>query len=176
MSSNPVVRNTAYCLAHVPDLVRYGSKPRREIEKDPGLAPALADATRPFDAVAAYPPNQVYVGRLSPDELAAMPRPWFESAAAGDGSVDGTGPFGEVVHWGAALLAATTRRARRLGIDAGDVVAGREQRFQGWNREFGRAKKSEVQGIGHGRGPMVTARRRFRPPPSAASVCASCAE
>jgi len=31
MPSRAVVRNAAFCLAHVPDLVRYGSKPRREL-------------------------------------------------------------------------------------------------------------------------------------------------
>ncbi len=33
-SSDPVIRNSVHCLAHVPDLVTYGSKPRREIAKD----------------------------------------------------------------------------------------------------------------------------------------------
>ena len=34
MPENPVVKNYAYCLIHAPDLVRYGSKPRREIAKN----------------------------------------------------------------------------------------------------------------------------------------------
>jgi len=38
---NPVVRNCAFCLVHTPDLVRYGSKPRRELAADPSLAPCL---------------------------------------------------------------------------------------------------------------------------------------
>ena len=37
MESHPVVRNFPYCPAHVPDLVRYGSKPRREIARNPAL-------------------------------------------------------------------------------------------------------------------------------------------
>ena len=37
----PVIRGSAYCLAHVPDLVRFGSKPRREIVADPQLLPRL---------------------------------------------------------------------------------------------------------------------------------------
>jgi hypothetical protein len=35
MSSDPVVRGAASCVAHAPDPVRYGSRPRREIALDP---------------------------------------------------------------------------------------------------------------------------------------------
>ena len=34
MSSNPVIKNYAYALVHVPDLVRYGSKPQQEVARD----------------------------------------------------------------------------------------------------------------------------------------------
>jgi len=30
VTGDPVIRGSAFCLVHVPDLVRYGSKPRRE--------------------------------------------------------------------------------------------------------------------------------------------------
>ena len=33
----PVIKASAYTLAHAPDLVRYGSKPAREIEKKPEI-------------------------------------------------------------------------------------------------------------------------------------------
>ena len=34
MSTTPVVREHAYCLAHVPELVQFASKPMREIARD----------------------------------------------------------------------------------------------------------------------------------------------
>ncbi len=33
----PVIRGVRFFLAHTPGLVRYGSKPARELGKDPGL-------------------------------------------------------------------------------------------------------------------------------------------
>ncbi|MDH3739780.1 MAG: glycine/sarcosine/betaine reductase complex component C subunit beta [Alphaproteobacteria bacterium] len=90
---NPVIRNTAQCLVHVPDLVVYGSKPRREILKEPGTEQRLKKSSRSFDAAVRYPPNQTYIGNLTPDQLAATPRPWY--AATTDATA--AGPFGEIV-------------------------------------------------------------------------------
>jgi len=45
---NPVIRNCAQYLVHVPDLMPYSSKPHREIAKDPAVGPRLAVALRSF--------------------------------------------------------------------------------------------------------------------------------
>ncbi len=92
---NPVISQCAFCLVHVPDLVRHGSKPRRELARDPALADLIALTLRSFDEAVRYPPNQVFIGNLAPEELAVMPRPWF-SATSGHSSA--SGPFGEIVH------------------------------------------------------------------------------
>lgn len=94
---NPVIRNSAYCLVHVPDLVRYGSKPRREIADDPVFEERLGAALRPFEAAVAYPPNQTFIGNLEPAGLAAIERPWFYSRHAGQDGTTNTGPFGEII-------------------------------------------------------------------------------
>jgi len=78
---NPVIQSIFCCLAHAPDLVRYGSKPRREIGADPAFARALAAHRRDFAAARAYPPNRTFIGEISPDELADLPRPWYGQAA-----------------------------------------------------------------------------------------------
>ncbi len=113
-AANPVLRNTAYCLAHVPEWVRFGSKPRRELRRDPTLAASLEGALRDFARCVAYPPNQVFVGRLTPAELGRLPRPWFETAPAGPGEVEALrrGPFGEIV--GGAFLTALVAHAAGL--------------------------------------------------------------
>jgi len=96
--------NTAYCLFQVPDLVRYGSKPLREIRREPSRLAAIAAHLRPFEAAVAYPPNQVFVGNLPPDALNDIPRPWWRQRATpassphpslGDGTCEGA--FGRIL-------------------------------------------------------------------------------
>jgi betaine reductase len=70
-------------LAHAPGLVRYGSKPARDIARDPSRLPALAAALRSWEAARDYPPNQVFVGALPPHALHDLPRPWFAAPAPG---------------------------------------------------------------------------------------------
>ena len=90
----PAILHTSYVLAHAPDFVRYGSKPTRELEADPTLLPQVDAALRSWDEVVAYPPHQVFIGNLSPDELAEIPRPWFEHLVA---EAKTEGPFGRII-------------------------------------------------------------------------------
>ncbi len=94
MSPTPAILHASYALAHAPDLVRYGSKPVREIGRDPSLRPRITEALRPWDEVVAYPPNQVFIGNLAPDALASIPRPWYENRIE---SADPAGTFGRMV-------------------------------------------------------------------------------
>jgi betaine reductase len=94
---NPVIRNCAQCLVHVPDLVPYGSKPRREIAKDPATEARLVEALRSYVDAAAYPPNQTFIGNLTPEQLAGIPRPWYDQADKRNEELEPTGPFGEIV-------------------------------------------------------------------------------
>lgn len=96
-------------LAHVPDLVRYGSKPARELERDDGqLGASLAAAQRSYDAAVAYPPHQVFIGNLAPETLWELDRPWWRTAADG---ANREGPFGEILPQATfyALLSAVDR-------------------------------------------------------------------
>src|SRR4029450_5908177 len=58
----PAIKAVSYALAHTPDLVRYGSKPERELRKEPELSSKMAAHLRTFEEVCAYPPNQVFIG------------------------------------------------------------------------------------------------------------------
>ena len=60
-------------LEHVPDLVRYGSKPSREPERLPELIGSL----RTYEDALAYPPHQAFIGNLRPEQLWDRPRPWW---------------------------------------------------------------------------------------------------
>jgi glycine/sarcosine/betaine reductase complex component C subunit beta len=80
-----VVTASSLVLDHVPDLVRYGSKPSRE----PGRLGELTTALRSYEAALAYAPNQVFVGNLPPEDLWEWPRDWWRhprSDAAASGS------------------------------------------------------------------------------------------
>lgn len=75
----PVIQGVRYFLAHTPGLVRYGSKPAREIAKNPALLAEIASHLRPYESAAIYPPNQAFLGAIYPDDLRQMQRPWFQA-------------------------------------------------------------------------------------------------
>ena len=83
-----------FSLTHVPDLVRFGSKPAREIAADPGLAEKLASRLRAFAAAVAYAPHQVFIGNLTPEELRECRQPWYENPLDGAAA---KGRFGDLV-------------------------------------------------------------------------------
>jgi hypothetical protein len=89
------IEGVFYSLTHVPDLVRYGSKPSREIRAKPVLEQQLQNQLRSFSAAAAYAPHQVYIGNITPTELSNLPKPWYEKLIEGATS---TGRFGDVVN------------------------------------------------------------------------------
>jgi hypothetical protein len=89
----PVIRGVRFFLAHTPGLVRYGSKPARELVKDPGLITTISAHLRSYAAAAAYPPNQAFLGSIFPDDLRSYGQPWFKVT-------DGArrwGPHGEIM-------------------------------------------------------------------------------
>ncbi len=126
VSSNPVVRNAASCLAHVPEWVRYGSKPRREIARDATLGERLGDAARSFAEAVSYPPNRAYLGALAPEALVSIPRPWHAVHASADPQREALAPFGEIGD--TALATALLARADVLEPSLVRLTrAGREQ-------------------------------------------------
>lgn len=92
--ADPVIRGVHSVLVHVPGLVRYGSKPTRELAKegDPLLS-KINEHVRSFEEAVGYAPNQVFIGNLSPEQLEALERPWW-SRRVGHGRF---GPFGQIM-------------------------------------------------------------------------------
>lgn len=87
-----VIGGAVQVLAHVPGLVRYGSKPSRELRRDPQLWPRIRAALRSFEDAVGYPPHQAYLGRLHPRAL--PPRPHVGHRLEG---ADRWGAFGELM-------------------------------------------------------------------------------
>jgi len=90
----PVVKGASYFLAHVPGMVRHGSKPSREIAGNPPLLPSILDHLQSFDRAVAYPPNQVFIGNLDPDDLWQVPSPWYQNPVP---NASRWGAFGEIM-------------------------------------------------------------------------------
>ena len=109
-----------YSLAHVPELVRYGSKPLRELRANPNLKENLSRQLRHFSAAMAYAPHQVYIGNITPEQLSELPKPWYETLIEG---AIAQGRFGELIDQDEfyALLA---------GADQFDLVHFAEKWFQ----------------------------------------------
>ena len=93
MTAQPVIRGVRFFLAHTPGLVRYGSKPSRDIDRDPTVTDTLQAHLRGYADAAAYPPNQAFLGAIHPDALASLPTPWFRHAGCGER----WGPHGEIM-------------------------------------------------------------------------------
>ncbi len=91
---DPVITSSAYTLVHVPSFVRYGSKPSREISDSPDQLPLIEKHLRSFDEAVQYPPNQVFIGHLYPDQLNEITQPWYEHPLKGASRY---GSYGEIM-------------------------------------------------------------------------------
>lgn len=95
----PVVSAATQVLAHLPGAARHGSKPSRELPRDPELAARFAASLRSFEEALAYAPHQAYLGRIHPRDM--PPRPWARPVGeweAGNDAGDGRfAPDGELM-------------------------------------------------------------------------------
>ena len=83
-TAQPVIRGVRFFLAHTPGLVRYGSKPSRDIAVDPAVVDTLQAHLRDYPDAVAYPPNQAFLGAIHPDALGDLPAPWFRHNGGGE--------------------------------------------------------------------------------------------
>lgn len=92
-----VIKGAGYILAHVPNLT-YEFGTTQVLERLKGAeSPYLTkmrEHLRTYEQALAYPPFQVYIGNLRPDDLAAIPRPWYEGEKV---KAERTGRYGEIV-------------------------------------------------------------------------------
>ncbi len=91
-----VVKGAGYILAHTPDMVIHNGATQateRAVNPDSDYLKELPKHLRNFEDVVSYPPNQTYIGNITPDELKGYEQPWH------DKSVDGAkrdGKYGEI--------------------------------------------------------------------------------
>ena len=90
----PVIKGASYFLAHVPGMIRHGSKPSREIVKEKSLLSSVLGHLRSFDEALAYPPNQAFIGNIEPESLWTAPAPWYKNPVP---NASRWGDFGEIM-------------------------------------------------------------------------------
>lgn len=76
-----VVREASYALVHAPSLlVHMGTTQtvEREANPDSEYLKSIQSHLRSYEDCVAYPPNQCYIGNITPLELASIERPWYQ--------------------------------------------------------------------------------------------------
>ncbi len=79
--SFPVIKAAAYALIHTPNiLIEHGTTQTMERAKNPEAEylQKVSAHLRPFEEVVAYPPNQAYIGAITPDQLGEIAQPWYQ--------------------------------------------------------------------------------------------------
>jgi glycine/sarcosine/betaine reductase complex component C subunit beta len=119
----PVIRAASLVLAHVPSLVRLGSKPLRALREVEQPIEYLLPHLRGWPAACGYAPNQVFIGNVGVDDLASRPTPWHRHPVTGASRF---GPDGEIMPEDEFLgLLATCDGFGLLALDAGIVERAR---------------------------------------------------
>lgn len=93
----PVIKGASYILVNVPDMVVNNGTTQtleRETNPDSEYLKKVREHLRPFDEVVSYPVNQVYIGNMTPDELAALQKPWYRQKYE---NASRWGQFGEIM-------------------------------------------------------------------------------
>jgi betaine reductase len=90
----PTIRAVSLVLAHVPSFVRLGSKPLRVLREVREPIDYVRPHLRDWNAACTYAPNQVFIGNMGVDDLAARPTPWYRHPVEGAGRF---GPDGEIM-------------------------------------------------------------------------------
>lgn len=82
----PVLRAASYILAHTPDMVlHHGTTQTTEaiVNPESEYLKKVNSSLRPYEDIVNYPPNQCYIGNITPEELAEYEMPWYKEAVEG---------------------------------------------------------------------------------------------
>jgi betaine reductase len=87
--SDPVITAASAVLSHTPGLARHGSKPSRELPRDPEVESKFLASLRTFEQAVDYAPHQAFLGAVHPREM--PDRPWVAADGNGAGRFSGAG-------------------------------------------------------------------------------------
>lgn len=92
-----VIKGAGYALIHANDMITtHGTTLTAEAAKDPNaqLLKDIPQHVQNFEETVAYPPNQCYIGNITPEQLNEMPKPWYEN---GMENANRQGKMGEIM-------------------------------------------------------------------------------
>ena len=80
--TKPVLKGAAYVLVHLPDMINNGTTQTTErlVNPESEYLKKIPQHLRPYEKVVEYPPNQAYIGQITPEELKAYEFPWYDKA------------------------------------------------------------------------------------------------
>lgn len=94
---NGVIQATGYVLVHAPDmLVHNGTTQTSErlLNAESEYLKQIPQHLRSYRQAVEYPPNQTYIGNLTPGELAKIEQPWYEKPMI---NASRSGKYGEIM-------------------------------------------------------------------------------
>ncbi|MBQ7113918.1 MAG: glycine reductase [Clostridia bacterium] len=92
-----VIKGAGYILVHTPDMVIHNGTTQtteRIVNPEGEYLKELPGHLRSFEQTLSYYPNQVYIGNMTPDALAAVPQPWYDKECP---KCDRYGQFGQIM-------------------------------------------------------------------------------
>jgi len=92
----PVVKGTSFVLVHTPNIMTEAGTTftlERAENKDSEFLQRATQFIRSYEQCVAYPPNQVFIGNMDPEELENIPQPWYEHLT----EAKRFGKFGEIM-------------------------------------------------------------------------------
>lgn len=93
----PVLKASSYVLVNTPDMVLHAGT-TQTVEKitnpDSEYLKHINDSIRSFEDVVKYPPNQVYIGNMTPENLKSLEMPWYDKKVP---NATRFGRFGEMM-------------------------------------------------------------------------------
>ncbi len=94
---NSVIKGASYILAFTPDMVLHNGTTQtteRTVNPESEYLKELESHLRTYEQVVKYPPNQAYIGNVTPDELAKIEQPWCGKEIQG---ATRFGKYGEIM-------------------------------------------------------------------------------
>ncbi|GCF92236.1 glycine/betaine reductase C [Enterococcus florum] len=91
-----VLKGSSYFLAHTPDMVVHNGTTQtlqRKIDPDSEYLKNISNHLRSYEDCVTYPPNQVYIGNMTPEELEKIEMPWYDKRVESQRQ----GTFGEIM-------------------------------------------------------------------------------
>ena len=77
------IKGASYILVHAPDLLFHNGSTQtgtRLANPEDEYLKAIPSHLRSFEEAVNYPPNQVYIGNMAPEDLEKLPEPWYKDA------------------------------------------------------------------------------------------------